>query len=411
MLIRPTAQVYSGEFEKAARTSWKQNFMRPTSRVVAVLAVAAIVVVLVPSPALAKSKHGGRHGGGGGKVRTYDIEAVECEWDYAPWFNGVGVGSNPIFGTPSGALGEGTFLSAGPGKGIGQVYTKALYRLEGEGCVRDPSEQHLGTLGPIIRAEVGDTIIVNLTNRLTSNTVSLHPHGVFYEKAHEGAFYDDNDGITPGDAIAPGDTYQYSWKVPRSAGPGPNDPSSVVWVYHSHTSAVIGEIQAGLSGVLVITGKGKARADGSPRDVDKEFVSLYAVFDENRSIFDNSDKCVAPCGLSDDEFHESNLMHGINGLLWTDEDSNGDPLYQMNAGDRVRWYIGALGSEVDFHTAHWHGNTVLDHGGHRTDVPEVLPGAFKLYDMKAGHNTGEWIFHCHVEDHVAAGMTTTYQVD
>ena len=162
---------------------------------------------------------------------------------------------NPIFGTPAGALGEGTFLS----DGIGKVYTKALYRLAGEGCVRDPAEQYLGTLGPIIRAEVGDTIVVNLTNRLSSDTVSLHPHGVFYEKANEGAFYDDDDGITPGDAIAPGDTYQYSWKVPRSAGPGPNDPSSVVWVYHSHTSKVTAEIQAGLSGVIVVTRKGRAR--------------------------------------------------------------------------------------------------------------------------------------------------------
>jgi len=401
------AQIHSGRFGKAAGTTWTQICVMLTSRVSAVLALATTAFVLAPPPALAQ---------GGGKIRTYNIEAVECEWDYAPWFNGVGLpgdgfNPNPIFGTPSGALGEATFLAAGMGKGIGKVYTKALYRLAGEGCVRDPKEQYLGTLGPIIRAEVGDTIVVNLTNYLSSDTVSLHPHGVFYEKAHEGAFYDDDDGVTAGDAIPPGSTYTYTWKVPSSAGPGPSDPSSVVWVYHSHTSKVTAEIQAGLSGVIVVTKKGSANADGSPKDVDKEFVSLYAVFDENRSIYDNADKCASPCGLSDDDFHESNLMHGINGLLWTDEDSNGDPLYKMNSGDKVRWYIGSLGSEIDFHTAHWHGNTVLDHGGHRTDVPEVLPGAFKLYDLEAGQNTGEWIFHCHVEDHVAAGMTTTYQVD
>jgi hypothetical protein len=28
---------------------------------------------------------------------------------------------------------------------------------------------------------------------------------------------------------------------------------------------------------------------------------------------------------------------------------------QMNEGERVRWYLFALGSEQDLHTAHWHG--------------------------------------------------------
>jgi manganese oxidase len=82
----------------------------------------------------------------------------------------------------------------------------------------------------------------------------------------------------------------------------------------------------------------------------------------------------------------------------------------MNEGERVRWYIGSLGTEVDLHTPHWHGTTVLDSGGHRTDVPEVLPGAFKVYDMIVD-NFGEWIFHCHVEDHIAAGMMTTFKIN
>ena len=101
----------------------------------------AIAFVLVPSLALGDDDRGR------GKVRTYNIEAVECEWDCAPWFNGVGpqtsgFNPNPIFATDSGALGEATFLESGIGSGIGKVYTKALYRLVGEGCVRGPEEQY-----------------------------------------------------------------------------------------------------------------------------------------------------------------------------------------------------------------------------------------------------------------------------
>lgn len=56
-----------------------------------------------------------------GKTRTYDIEAKECEWNYAPWYP---VLNNPIFGTSLNSLGEDTFLAD---EMIGQVYTKAVY--------------------------------------------------------------------------------------------------------------------------------------------------------------------------------------------------------------------------------------------------------------------------------------------
>lgn len=40
--------------------------------------------------------------------------------------------------------------------------------------------EHLGILGPIIRAEEGDEIKVVLKN-MASRSYSIHPHGVFYE--------------------------------------------------------------------------------------------------------------------------------------------------------------------------------------------------------------------------------------
>ena len=41
---------------------------------------------------------------------------------------------------------------------------------------------------------------------------------------------------TADDAVPPGTTYNYTWHVPETSGPGPEDPSTILWMYHSHTS-------------------------------------------------------------------------------------------------------------------------------------------------------------------------------
>ena len=70
----------------------------------------------------------------------------------------------------------------------------------------------------------------------------------------------------------------------------------------------------------------------------------------------------------DDEFHETNLMHSINGYVY----GNG-PMSCCNAGQRVRWYLLGMGTEVDLHTPHWHGNTLTTSMGMRMDMAELLP--------------------------------------
>jgi FtsP/CotA-like multicopper oxidase with cupredoxin domain len=71
-----------------------------------------------------------------------------------------------------------------------------------------------------------------------------------------------------------------------------------------------------------------------------------------------------------------------------------------------------MGTEVDLHTPHWHGKTLQVGGsktGRRTDLIELLPGSMVTADMSAD-NPGEWLFHCHVADHIDAGMFTTYRI-
>ena len=341
----------------------------------------------------------------GGVTRTYYVAADEVLWDYAPR------GLNKITGKPFGDV-ENVFMQNGPDR-IGRIYRKAVYREYTDATFtrlkpRGPSEEHLGILGPVIRAEVGDTIKFVFKNN-TRFPVSVHPHGVFYDKTSEGAPYaDGTGGASKGDdAVAPGNTYTYVWSVPERAGPGPMDGSSALWMYHSHVDEP-GDTNAGLIGPIVITKKGMARADGSPIDVDRELFTLFTVFDENTSTYLASNikelagkpQSVNP---DDDGFIESNKMHSINGYSYGNL-----PGLTMRVGQRVRWYVIGQGTEVDLHTPHWHGNTVLINGM-RTDVAELLPMSMKIADM-VPDDPGTWLFHCHVNDHILAGMQATYTV-
>jgi hephaestin len=82
--------------------------------------------------------------------------------------------------------------------------------------------------------------------------------------------------------VPPGQVYTYDYTVPDRAGPGPMDPSSVMWMYHSHTDE-IGDTYSGLMGPAVVTRQGAARPDGTPSDVDRELVAVYQVTNENNS--------------------------------------------------------------------------------------------------------------------------------
>lgn len=45
-----------------------------------------------------------------------------------------------------------------------------------------------------------------------------------------------------------------------------------------------------------------------------------------------------------------------------------------------------------------------------TDVVELLPASMVSVEMVAD-NVGEWMYHCHVSDHITAGMMATYIID
>jgi FtsP/CotA-like multicopper oxidase with cupredoxin domain len=374
-----------------------------------VLAGTALVTLCGAAPAPAVS----------GQVRTYYIAADEVDWNYAP------SGMDKVMGTPFDAM-ERNYAEHGRHR-IGSVYKKAIYREYTDATFttlkpRPADQAYLGILGPVIRAEVGDTIKVVFKNN-ASRPYSVHPHGVLYDKASEGMAYDDGSPAAQKEngAVPTGHTWTYVWQVPERAGPGPNDPSSIVWLYHSHVEEER-DVESGLIGAIVVTARGMANPDGSPKDVDREFVTLYDVINENQSWYlqqniakytptlKNVDRGetipVDPNGnytLNGTGFADTNFKFTINGYLFGNM-----PMMVMRKGERVRWYVLGIGNGFNLHTPHWHGNTVL-YEKSRTDVVMVNPANMVTVDM-VPDNPGIWLYHCHTADHMHGGMDALYQV-
>ncbi len=350
-----------------------------------------------------------------GVVRTYYIAADEVVWDYVPSgknaMNGLPLSEQP----PLWAQGRPYLLGSKFKKAIYREYTDATFSTLKP---RAPKWEHLGMLGPMIRAEVGDTIKIVFRNN-AKFPASMHPHGVFYAKSSEGALYKDG---TEGkdkedDGVPTGGTYTYTWEVPARAGPSATSGlSSAVWSYHSHVNERK-DVNAGLMGAMIITAKGKGRADLSPRDVDREFVVDFMGILETTSwyIEENIQTYMA-------EPDEARLVPSLGGtpVLLTPQGRNVEiretmngylygnlPLMTMKRGERVRWYVMA-GTNFDLHAPHWHGNTV-ETAGINTDVLTTVTMSMQIADMDAD-NPGVWIFHCHIAGHMEQGMLAMYEV-
>lgn len=339
--------------------------------------------------------------------RTYFVAAEEVVWDYAP------SGADGITGKPF----EGFALyTTTPGHHrIGRTYRKAIYREYTDSTFttvksRPPEWAHLGILGPLLRATVGDTLRIMFQNNAT-RPFSMHPHGVFYQKDAEGAGYaDGTSGVDRADdAVPPGGMHLYIWPVPDRAGPAPGDGSSVLWMYHSHVDEGK-DVNAGLIGPMIITARGSARPDGSPQDVDRELVTMFGEMDENVSWYfeDNLHAYAQDPGSAPreatfaDPFYLLNLKESINGFIY-----GNTPGLTMREGDRVRWYVFSS-NNFEIHAPHWHGQTaVAQHM--RTDVLSLVAMEMVVADM-VPDNPGVWLFHCHVAPHLDAGMQALFEV-
>ncbi len=348
-----------------------------------------------------------------GHVRTYYIAADEMDWTYVPSRADQALtGKKDDYSKDPAAKGTLDPNATTYRKAIYREYTDATFRTVKP---RPDAWAHLGILGPLIRGEVGDTIKVVFRNH-ASRAYSMHPHGVFYRKDAEGfAYLDGTSGADrKDDSVATGATHTYVWPVPERAGPAHGEGSSVFWTYHSHVDEGK-DINAGLIGPMVITRKGMARPDGSPKDVDREFVANFGMFDEPDSwyfddnavrLYGSREKYDSVHAEGKEVVRDFHHFFAINGFL----EGNG-PVFTMKEGDRVRWYVFTNPNELnswDIHTPHWHGQTaVVAHM--RTDMVMLTPMMSAIADM-VPDNPGTWLFHCHMNGHFGGGMYSRFVV-
>jgi FtsP/CotA-like multicopper oxidase with cupredoxin domain len=138
------------------------------------------------------------------------------------------------------------------------------------------------------------------------------------------------------------------------------------------------------------------------KDVDREFVTLFTIFDENTSWYLEHN---IQAYVSDPK--------GLNKLEFAPVDTKA--CFPLSARDSLRpissWRstVVSIGEGINFHTPHLRGNVVLD-GGKSTDTIFISPAQMLTVDM-VPDDPGIWMFHCHVDDNVGADMVALDEVE
>jgi FtsP/CotA-like multicopper oxidase with cupredoxin domain len=239
--------------------------------------------------------------------------------------------------------------------------------------------ENSGIPGPVIRGDVGDTIVIHFRNNDTHYGFphSVHAHGLLYTPENDGAWLS-YKGAAPGTAISTGQSYTYRYTVlPTSVGS---------WVYHDHSipqtlggDAPVMDIgtELGLFGLIAID-------DPAAAPVDREFILYFHhLYAADVPILAQDFACFNGCAFSPNT-----------------------PTFRAKVGERVRWRIGALGQE--FYVFHLHGHRWRSNG-ENADTAILGPATTATIEY-VEDNPGSWFYHCTVPDHVVAGMVGQYIV-
>ncbi len=215
-----------------------------------------------------------------------------------------------------------------------------------------PSGKYGLFVGPTLRVKPGDTLIVNLDNRLDEPT-NLHFHGMHVSPK------------APGDDVfihvMPGDTYRYELDIPSDHNPG------TFW-YHSHQHGSAEEqVFGGLSGTIVV--------EGDEADLPKALQGLP------ERVFALKDLQVGTNGAILDQGIDSNkpTHRTVNGLV--------EPNFGLNVGRPELWRFANIGADIwylidltdlDARVVNEDGNPVTSP---RPEPSELLLPPGKRYDV------------------------------
>jgi FtsP/CotA-like multicopper oxidase with cupredoxin domain len=300
------------------------------------VALAAVLAAVAAVPAAAQAK-----------TRDFWVAAVPDRW------NAVQNGIDAIHGTHYDASDTvfPTVTYERFSRGWKRPMTTAADREAGTGRIP----------GPLLQAQVGDTIRVHFKNEDTARHQkhSMHFHGVDYRPGSDGAYIPGFSGR--GAAVRVGGSFTY---VLHAKG-----DSAGVWPYHDHSPSMEDSISGGMYGAMSIRG----RRDQRP---DREFVVMFA-----------------PMGQ----------FQTIDGRAFV----GNTPVFTSRVGDLVQWDVLAMGDA--HHTFHVHGHRWETASGIPEDTRTLGPAeSFRVRWRE--HAPGTWLYHCHVESHMMLGMIGLYRV-
>ena len=218
-----------------------------------------------------------------------------------------------------------------------------------------------GIPGPLLRARVGDRILVhfkNLDNEF-ERPHSMHFHGVEYAVGSDGAFMPGFSG--PGANVKPGESFTYRLKAgPDSAG---------IWPYHDHSPSMMDSIDGGLYGALSILGP-------SEEPPDREFVVFFG------SQLDSTRSTAAPSSATRPSSAPARRHR---------------PVGRARARRRLP------------HLPRARPPLALAERRRREDTRTIGPA--ESFAMRWKEDAlGTWFYHCHVESHMMNGMIGFYRV-
>jgi FtsP/CotA-like multicopper oxidase with cupredoxin domain len=243
-----------------------------------------------------------------------------------------------------------------------------------------------GIPGPLLRTRVGDTVTVHVRNNDQEFKWphSFHVHGWRYRPESDGSWTYRERATTKrnGTAIPYGETHTYHYTVPETAvGSWPYHDHSMPQIYPGADPDVANPMemnaQLGLFGIIAVT-------DADTPVVDREFyLFFHDLYEDDIPVLSQDFDC-------------------FNGHAYL----GNTPVFKARVGERVRWRIAALGKE--FHVFHLHGHRWFNGLSH-TDSQIIGPSTTATIEYTED-NAGEWLYHCHVTDHMQGGMMGLYEV-
>ncbi|KAM6143151.1 coagulation factor VIII isoform 3-T3 [Erethizon dorsatum] len=323
------------------------------------------------------------------RTRHYFIAAVERLWDY-------GMSRIP------------SVLRHRDQCGSAQQFKKVVFQEFTDGSFTQPLyrgelNEHLGLLGPYIRAEVEDNIVVTFKNQ-ASRPYSFYSSLISYNEDQK------QEAKPRKNFVKPNETKTYFWEVQQYMAPTEDEFDCKAWAYFSDVD-LEKDMHSGLIGPLLICHRNTLSPAHGRQVTVQEFTLLFTIFDETKSWYftENMERnCKAPCSIQieDPTFKENYRFYAINGYVMDTL-----PGLVMAQDQRIRWYLLSMGSNENIHSIHFSGHvfTVRKKEEYKMSVYNLYPGAFETVEMLPSR-AGIWRVECLIGKHLHAGMSTLFLV-